>query len=86
MIFRCEGCHARLPAVLRNRGKGVHHGRTGRQFYKEPTLGQVQLRKLNLDGDRQADLTVQGDQTFPIAIRLSVVRKYSTPFAIAGVA
>jgi MOSC domain-containing protein YiiM len=36
----------------------------GRQFstgiFKEPVEGPVMLRRLNLDGDRQADLTVHG--------------------------
>jgi MOSC domain-containing protein YiiM len=39
------------------------HGRivtTG--IFKEPTRGRVALRKLNLDGDRQADLTVHGGE------------------------
>jgi MOSC domain-containing protein YiiM len=39
------------------------HGRivsTG--IFKEPVEGRVQLRKLNLDGDRQADLTVHGGE------------------------
>jgi len=39
------------------------HGRsvtTG--IYKEPLAGRVALRKLNLDGDRQADLTVHGGE------------------------
>lgn len=29
-------------------------------IYKEPVEGRVAVRKLNLDGDRQADLTVHG--------------------------
>ena len=29
-------------------------------IFKEPIRGRVRLRKLNLDGDRQADLTVHG--------------------------
>lgn len=39
------------------------HGRivtTG--IYKQPVEGRVALRKLNLDGDRQADLTVHGGE------------------------
>jgi MOSC domain-containing protein YiiM len=39
------------------------HGRmvtTG--IFKEPVKGRVVLRKLNLDGDRQADLTVHGGE------------------------
>src|SRR5262249_28259930 len=39
------------------------HGRvvtTG--IFKEPVTGRIALRKLNLDGDRQADLTVHGGE------------------------
>ncbi len=42
-------------------GEVTWHGRrvtTG--IYKEPVEGRVALRKLNLDGDRQADLGVHG--------------------------
>src|SRR5438045_6124368 len=31
-------------------------------IYKEPVEGRVALRKLNLDGDRQSDLTVHGGE------------------------
>jgi len=31
-------------------------------IFKEPVKGRVALRKLNLDGDRQADLTVHGGE------------------------
>ena len=31
-------------------------------IFKEPVAGRVALRKLNLDGDRQADLTVHGGE------------------------
>ena len=31
-------------------------------IFKKPLEGQVKLRKLNLDGDKQADLTVHGGQ------------------------
>jgi MOSC domain-containing protein YiiM len=31
-------------------------------IFKEPVAGRVSLRKLNLDGDRQADLTVHGGE------------------------
>jgi MOSC domain-containing protein YiiM len=49
------------------------HGRTVTTgIYKEPVEGRVRLRTLNLDGDRQADLTVHGGQhkavyCYPIA-------------------
>jgi MOSC domain-containing protein YiiM len=39
------------------------HGRMVRTgIFKEPVKGRVALRKLNLDGDRQADLTVHGGE------------------------
>jgi MOSC domain-containing protein YiiM len=44
-----------LPRELTWRGKPA---RTG--IYKEPVAGRVPLRRLNLDGDRQADLRVHG--------------------------
>jgi MOSC domain-containing protein YiiM len=44
-----------LPREVMWRGKPV---RTG--IYKEPVAGRVALRRLNLDGDRQADLRVHG--------------------------
>jgi MOSC domain-containing protein YiiM len=31
-------------------------------IYKQPVAGRIALRKLNLDGDRQADLTVHGGE------------------------
>jgi MOSC domain-containing protein YiiM len=39
------------------------HGMTvSTGIFKEPTKGRAALRKLNLDGDRQADLTVHGGE------------------------
>ena len=39
------------------------HGRTVTTgIFKEPVRGRVMMRKLDLDGDRQADLTVHGGQ------------------------
>jgi len=41
--------------------KVVWHGRSvTTSIYKEPVEGRVALRTLNLDGDRQADLSVHG--------------------------
>jgi MOSC domain-containing protein YiiM len=41
----------------------VWHGRTVTTgIYKSPVEGPIALRKLNLDGDRQADLTVHGGE------------------------
>jgi MOSC domain-containing protein YiiM len=39
------------------------HGRSvTTAIFKQPVAGRVALRKLNLDGDRQADLTVHGGE------------------------
>ena len=44
-----------LPREVKWHGRAVTTG-----IFKEPVEGRVALRKLNLDGDRQADLTVHG--------------------------
>ncbi|MGH9873983.1 MAG: MOSC domain-containing protein [Pyrinomonadaceae bacterium] len=44
-----------LPRVVESNGEPVTTG-----IFKEPVPGPVMLRTLNLDGDRQADLTVHG--------------------------
>ncbi len=44
-----------LPREVMWHGRSVTTG-----IYKEPVEGRVRLGKLNLDGDRQADLTVHG--------------------------
>lgn len=46
-----------LPREVAYRGTTV---RTG--IFKDPVAGQVRVAKLNLDGDRQADLTVHGGE------------------------
>lgn len=43
------------PRRVRWRGKTVTTG-----IYKEPVAGRIMLRRFNLDGDQQADLTVHG--------------------------
>lgn len=51
----------------------IWHGRTVTSaIFKQPVQGRVALRKLNLDGDRQADLSVHGGEykavyCYPIA-------------------
>lgn len=41
----------------------IWHGRTVTTgIFKQPVQGRVALRKLNLDGDRQADLSVHGGE------------------------
>jgi len=44
-----------LPRVVMSNGNPVSTG-----IFKEPVAGRVILRTLNLDGDRQADLSVHG--------------------------
>lgn len=46
-----------FPREVTWRGTKVTTG-----IYKEPVAGRVALRKLNLEGDRQADLTVHGGE------------------------
>ena len=44
-----------LPRIVMRNDEPVSTG-----IFKEPVSGRVSLRKLNLDGDRQADLSVHG--------------------------
>jgi MOSC domain-containing protein YiiM len=44
-----------LPRTVNFRGQAVTTG-----IFKEPVKGRIKLRRLNLDGDKQADLTVHG--------------------------
>jgi MOSC domain-containing protein YiiM len=44
-----------LPRSVKFQGKTVTTG-----IFKEPTTGRIKLRRLNFDGDKQADLTVHG--------------------------
>lgn len=46
------------PRLVMSRGEAVSTG-----IFKEPVEGRVMLRTLNLDGDRQADLSVHGGPT-----------------------
>ena len=46
-----------LPRDVPWHGRNVTTG-----IFKQPVAGRVALRKLNLDGDRQADLTVHGGE------------------------
>jgi MOSC domain-containing protein YiiM len=47
-----------LPRSVRWKGRDVTTG-----IFKAPVAGRVPLRRLNLDGDRQADLSVHGGAT-----------------------
>ncbi len=44
-----------LPKTVEFQGKAVSTG-----IFKDPVQGRVKVRRLNLDGDKQADLTVHG--------------------------
>jgi len=53
--MRVVSVNVGLPRGVAWRGKTVTTA-----IFKEPVAGRVALRSLNLDGDRQADLTVHG--------------------------
>lgn len=46
-----------LPREVTYRGRSVTTG-----IFKDPVVGRIALRRLNLDGDRQADLSVHGGE------------------------
>ncbi len=53
--MRLVSVNVGLPREVIHKGKTVTTG-----IFKEPATGRVLLRTLNLDGDRQADLSVHG--------------------------
>lgn len=53
--MRLASVNTGLPREVKWHGRAVTTG-----IFKEPVEGRVALRKLNLDGDRQADLMVHG--------------------------
>src|ERR1700676_2194029 len=53
--MKVQSVNTGLPREVTWRGRSVITG-----IFKEPVHGRVALRKLNLDGDRQADLSVHG--------------------------
>ncbi len=53
--MRLVSINVGLPREVMWKGRSVSTG-----IFKEPVQGRVTLRKLNLDGDRQADLSVHG--------------------------
>lgn len=55
--MRVVSLNCGLPREVQWHGRIVTTG-----IYKQPVGGRVALRKLNLDGDRQADLTVHGGE------------------------
>jgi MOSC domain-containing protein YiiM len=57
MSMKVMSVNVGLPRKVKWHGISVSTG-----IYKEPVEGRVTVRKLNLDGDRQADLTVHGGE------------------------
>ena len=53
--MRVVSVNVGLPRSVRWKGREVTTG-----IFKKPVAGRVPLRRLNLDGDRQADLSVHG--------------------------
>lgn len=54
-----------LPREVLWKGKTVTTG-----IFKEPVEGQVMMRSLNLDGDRQADLSVHGERQSSLCLSI----------------
>jgi MOSC domain-containing protein YiiM len=54
-VMRVVSVNVGLPRAVRWKGRVVTTG-----IFKKPVEGRVPLRHLNLDGDRQADLSVHG--------------------------
>jgi MOSC domain-containing protein YiiM len=54
-VMRVVSLNVGLPRTVRWKGRDVTTG-----IFKEPVEDRVPLRRLNLDGDRQADLSVHG--------------------------
>jgi MOSC domain-containing protein YiiM len=54
-VVRVVSVNVGLPRTVRWKGRDVTTG-----IFKEPVEDRVSLRRLNLDGDRQADLAVHG--------------------------
>jgi MOSC domain-containing protein YiiM len=57
MVMKVISVNVGLPREVTWHGRSVSTG-----IYKEPIEGRVVVRKLNLDADRQADLTVHGGE------------------------
>jgi MOSC domain-containing protein YiiM len=57
MQMKLVSLNVGLPREVTWRGMNITTG-----IFKQPVDGRVTLRKLNLDGDRQADLTVHGGE------------------------
>jgi MOSC domain-containing protein YiiM len=60
-----------LPRLVMSNGEPVSTG-----IFKEPVAGHVMLRTLNLDGDRQADLSVHGGRSKAVYVYPSELYGY----------
>src|SRR6266481_3896159 len=58
ITMKLNSVNVGLPRTVKWRGNSVTTG-----IFKEPIKGSVMLRALNLDGDRQADLSVHGGRS-----------------------
>lgn len=54
-VMRVVSVNVGLPRTVRWKGRDVTTG-----IFKQPVEGRIPLRRLNFDGDRQADLSVHG--------------------------
>ena len=61
--LRLKSLNVGLPRSVEWKGRTVETG-----IFKEAVEGRIQLGKLNLDGDRQADLTVHGGVDKPVYV------------------
>ncbi len=55
--MRILSVNVSLPKIVEYKHDKVETG-----IFKEPVADRVMVRKLNLDGDRQADLSVHGGE------------------------
>lgn len=55
--MRVVSVNVSLGRTIQWRGREVHTG-----IFKEPVTGRVMIRRANVDGDRQSDLTVHGGE------------------------
>ena len=55
--MRILSVNVSLPKIVEYKGDKVETG-----IFKEPVADRLMVRKLNLDGDRQADLRVHGGE------------------------
>ena len=54
-VMKLVSVNVSLPKTVDHEGRTVSTG-----IYNEPVAGRVMVRKLNVEGDGQADLTVHG--------------------------